>query len=67
MRELDEGLEENADHLLAEIGAALTRIDEGTYGLCVNCGKPDRCRASRGRPVRNALHRRQARSQERAR
>ena len=40
MRELDDGLEENAEHLLGEIEAALGRIDDGTYGLCVNCGKP---------------------------
>jgi DnaK suppressor protein len=40
MRELDEGLEENADHLLVEIEAALSRIDDGTYGLCANCGNP---------------------------
>jgi DnaK suppressor protein len=40
MRELDEGLEENAGHLLVEIDAALTRIDDGTYGLCVRCGRP---------------------------
>jgi DnaK suppressor protein len=40
MRELDGGLEVNADHLLAEIEAALARIDEGTYGLCEACGRP---------------------------
>ena len=40
MRELDEGLEENADHLIAEIEAALGRIADGTYGLCTSCGKP---------------------------
>jgi DnaK suppressor protein len=40
LRELDEGLEENAEHLLVEIGAALERIDEGTYGLCTACGRP---------------------------
>jgi RNA polymerase-binding protein DksA len=39
MRELDEGLEENADHLLTEIDAALVRIEQGTYGTCVVCGK----------------------------
>jgi DnaK suppressor protein len=39
-RELDEGLEENADHVLTEIEAALARIDEGTYGLCAACGQP---------------------------
>jgi DnaK suppressor protein len=40
MRELDEGLEENAEHILAEINAALGRIEDGTYGLCSNCGGP---------------------------
>jgi len=40
MRELDEGLEENAEHLIAEVDAALKRIDDGTYGTCVVCGKP---------------------------
>ena len=40
LRELDGGLEENADHILAEIEAALGRIEEGTYGLCVTCGRP---------------------------
>ena len=40
MRELDEGLEENADHLIAEVEAALRRIEDGTYGTCVVCGKP---------------------------
>jgi RNA polymerase-binding transcription factor DksA len=40
MRELDEGLEENAEHLLGEIEGALARIEDGTYGTCVACGKP---------------------------
>ena len=40
MRELDEGLEENAGHLLAEIDEALRRIEEGTYGTCLACGGP---------------------------
>jgi RNA polymerase-binding protein DksA len=40
LRELDEGLEENADHLLDAIGAALERIEDGTYGLCGTCGSP---------------------------
>ena len=40
MRELDGGLEENADHLLEEVEAALGRIDAGTFGTCVVCGKP---------------------------
>ena len=40
LRELDEGLEENADHLLDAIEAALQRIEDGTYGLCSACGGP---------------------------
>ena len=40
MRELDEGLDENAGHILAEIEAALARISDGTYGTCGVCGRP---------------------------
>jgi RNA polymerase-binding protein DksA len=40
LRELDGGLEENAEHLLVEIDAALGRIENGTYGLCSACGRP---------------------------
>lgn len=39
-RELDYTLEENSEHVLAAIDAALKRIEEGTYGICSNCGKP---------------------------
>ncbi len=39
-RELDYTLEENSEHVLTEIEAALKRIDEGTYGICTNCDKP---------------------------
>ena len=39
-RELDYTLEENSEHLLAEIDGALKRIEEDTYGVCSNCGKP---------------------------
>ena len=39
-REIDDGLEENAEQLLCEIDAALARIEEGTYGTCAVCGKP---------------------------
>ena len=39
-REIDFTLEENSGQVLADIDAALKRIDEGTYGTCVNCGKP---------------------------
>jgi len=39
-RELEQGLEEGAEELLAKIDAALRRIDAGTYGTCENCGEP---------------------------
>jgi DnaK suppressor protein len=39
-RELDQGLEEGVQQTLGEIEAALRRIDEGTYGTCLMCGKP---------------------------
>jgi RNA polymerase-binding protein DksA len=39
-RELDNGLEEGARETLAEIEAALQRIEDGTYGICEVCGKP---------------------------
>ena len=38
-RELDYTLEENSEHVLAEIEAALQRIEDGTYGQCTNCGR----------------------------
>ena len=39
-REIDYTLEENAEHVLAAIDAALARIEEGTYGHCERCGQP---------------------------
>jgi DnaK suppressor protein len=39
-REIDYTLEENSEHVLGEIEGALKRIDEGTYGTCLNCSKP---------------------------
>ena len=38
-RELDYSLEDNAEYVLAEIEAALQRIDDGTYGICTACGR----------------------------
>jgi DnaK suppressor protein len=38
-RELGDSLEENSEQVLGGIDAALQRIDEGTYGICTNCGK----------------------------
>jgi RNA polymerase-binding transcription factor len=39
MRELDGGLEENAEHLLQAIDSALHRLEDGTYGRCEICGR----------------------------
>jgi RNA polymerase-binding protein DksA len=39
-REMDYSLEEASNHVLAAIDAALERLDAGTYGVCVTCGKP---------------------------
>jgi RNA polymerase-binding protein DksA len=38
-REIDWSLEESAEQVLADIDAALARIDAGTYGICMRCGK----------------------------
>jgi DnaK suppressor protein len=39
-REIDYTLEENSENVLLSIDGALERITAGTYGQCVNCGKP---------------------------
>jgi DnaK suppressor protein len=39
-KELDMSLEENVRDLLRQVDGALERIDTGTYGACVTCGKP---------------------------
>jgi RNA polymerase-binding protein DksA len=39
-RELEQGLEEGAEELLAKIDAALRRIEDGRYGICANCAEP---------------------------
>jgi RNA polymerase-binding protein DksA len=47
-RELDYTLVENSEHVLAEIDAALQRIQDGTYGTCTSCAKqiaPERLEA----------------------
>jgi RNA polymerase-binding protein DksA len=47
-REIDYTLEENSEQVLAEINAALKRIEDGTYGLCAVCDKeiaPERLEA----------------------
>lgn len=37
-REIDYTLGENSEQVLADIDAALARIEAGTYGTCTNCG-----------------------------
>ena len=39
-REMASTLEDNSAHVLAEIDAALKRIDERTFGVCTRCGQP---------------------------
>ena len=39
-RERDLSLENNIRDLLGKIDKALSRMDEGTYGICERCGRP---------------------------
>lgn len=39
-REKDLSIEQNVRDLLDKIERALKRIDEGSYGICEQCGKP---------------------------
>ncbi len=39
-RERDLSIENNVRDLLRKIERALTRMDEGNYGICSRCGKP---------------------------
>ena len=39
-REIDYTLEENSENVLLSIDGALERIQAGSYGTCVNCGRP---------------------------
>ena len=39
-REMASTLEDNSNHVLAEIDGALQRIDTGTFGVCERCGQP---------------------------
>jgi DnaK suppressor protein len=38
-REIDYTLEENSEHVLAAIDAALKKIEDGTFGKCETCGQ----------------------------
>ena len=38
-RERNLALRHNARDLLAQVDAALRRLDEGTYGICARCGR----------------------------
>jgi DnaK suppressor protein len=38
-RERNMALRTNAEELLVQVDAALTRLDEGTYGICARCGR----------------------------
>ncbi len=48
LRERNLTLRENADDMLAQVNAALERLDKGTYGICQRCGQqinPERLEA----------------------
>ncbi len=38
-KELSQHLDRMASETLADIQAALARLDDGTYGICVDCGE----------------------------
>jgi RNA polymerase-binding transcription factor len=38
--DVDQAILDNEKALLAEVQQALARIDNGTYGICTNCGQP---------------------------
>ncbi len=42
---------------LNDIDDALAKFEQGTYGTCENCGRPDRRGAARGHADGPALHR----------
>jgi RNA polymerase-binding protein DksA len=47
-REIDYTLGENSEQVLSEVEAALRRVENGTYGICVKCGRtipPERLEA----------------------
>ena len=33
-------LDDEAQHMIMQVDAALTRIDQGAYGVCKDCGEP---------------------------
>ena len=39
-RERDLSIENNVRDLLGKIDRAISRMDEGTYGICSRCGRP---------------------------
>jgi DnaK suppressor protein len=39
-REIDYTLEGHSEQVMAQIDAALERIEAGTFGTCTSCGKP---------------------------
>ncbi len=49
-RSMDYTLEDNSEHVLASIDAALQRIEDGTFGTCTNCGKPIAAERLEARP-----------------
>lgn len=40
LRDRNLALQRNAEDLIAQIDAALSRLDQGSYGICERCGQP---------------------------
>jgi DnaK suppressor protein len=40
LRDRNLALQRNAEDLIAQIDAAISRLDEGSYGICERCGQP---------------------------
>ena len=53
----DLALRDRADQQLVLVDAALARLDAGTFGTCIRCGKPIAPGPARGAAVGRPLHR----------
>lgn len=40
LREVDQSLAESVRAEIADVDAALRRVEDGTYGACLSCGRP---------------------------
>lgn len=50
-RQKDMSLLQNLEHELDDVNVALKRMDDGTYGVCSECGKPIAEKRLQARPM----------------